>query len=233
MGTLKKIVILHGWTYSLDKWSKFTDLLEKDGFEVYLPKIPGLTQDSNESWNLYKYTNWLNKLLEKYQDKVILLGHSNGGRIAINFAVKYPCKLEKLILIDSAGIFHNELPIRLKRIVFKNVANVGKKFTKSTKSFLVLKGAPTLTFNPKGEVFINTTGNPGMAKFGVGDVLSGILGSFISTSTNIEHSIISAVYLHSLAADLLKIKKHELTYTATDITENLHNAIKFVTNSIL
>jgi len=131
MGTLKKIVILHGWTYSLDKWSKFTDLLGKDGFEVYLPKIPGLTQDSNESWNLYKYTNWLNKLLEKYQDKVILLGHSNGGRIAINFAVKYPCKLEKLILIDSAGIFHNELPIRLKRIVFKNVANVGKKFTKS------------------------------------------------------------------------------------------------------
>jgi len=115
----------------------------------------------------------------------------------------------------------------------KDLLTHGKKFTKSTKSFLVLKGAPTLTFNPKGEVFINTTGNPGMAKFGVGDVLSGILGSFISTSTNIEHSIISAVYLHSLAADLLKIKKHELTYTATDITENLHNAIKFVTNSIL
>jgi len=38
MGTLKKIVILHGWTYSLDKWKNFTDLLKESGFEVYLPK---------------------------------------------------------------------------------------------------------------------------------------------------------------------------------------------------
>lgn len=119
MGALKKVVILHGWTYSLDKWSKFTDLLKENGFEVYLPKIPGLTRESNEFWNLDKYTSWLNKLLEKYQDKVVLLGHSNGGRIAINFAAKYPDKLEKLILIDSAGIFHNELPIRLKGLYLR------------------------------------------------------------------------------------------------------------------
>lgn len=131
MGALKKIVILHGWTYSLDKWGRFIDLLRENGFEVELPKIPGLTQESNETWDLDKYTNWLNKLLGKYENKLILLGHSNGGRIAINYAVKYPNKLEKLILIDSAGIFHNDLPIRLKRIVFKNVAKIGKKFTKS------------------------------------------------------------------------------------------------------
>jgi NAD(P)H-hydrate epimerase len=115
----------------------------------------------------------------------------------------------------------------------KDILAHGREFAKSTKAFLVLKGAPTLIFNPKGKVFVNTTGNPGMAKFGVGDVLSGILGSFISTSDNIEQSIISAVYLHSLSADLLKIKKQELTYTATDIIENLHNAIKFVSNSLL
>lgn len=131
MGTLKKIVILHGWTYSLDKWSKFINLLKENGFEVELAKIPGLTQESNEFWNLDKYTAWLNKLLDKYKDKIILLGHSNGGRIAINYAVKYPNKLEKLILIDSAGIFHNELPIKFKRIIFKNISKVGKRLTKS------------------------------------------------------------------------------------------------------
>lgn len=131
MGALKKIVILHGWTYSLDKWSSFINLLKENGFEVYLPKIPGLTQESNEFWNLDKYTAWLNKLLDKYKDKIVLLGHSNGGRIAINYAVKYPNKLEKLILIDSAGLFHNELPVRLKRIMFKNISKVGKRLTKS------------------------------------------------------------------------------------------------------
>lgn len=131
MGALKKIIILHGWTYSLDKWSKFIDLLKENGFEVELAKIPGLTQESNEFWSLDKYTAWLNKLLDKYKDKIVLLGHSNGGRIAINYAVKYPNKLEKLILIDSAGIFHNELPVRLKRIVFKKISKIGKKFTKS------------------------------------------------------------------------------------------------------
>lgn len=131
VGALKKIVILHGWTCSLDKWSRFIDLLEEGGFEVELPKIPGLTQESNESWSLDKYTNWLKELLDKYENKIVLLGHSNGGRIAVNYAAKYPNKLEKLILIDSAGIYHNELPIRLKRIVFKNLSNVGKRFTKS------------------------------------------------------------------------------------------------------
>ena len=131
MGTLKKIVILHGWTYSLEKWSKFTNLLSRDGFEVYLPKIPGLTQESDASWDLEKYSSWLNKELESYKDKITLLGHSHGGRIAINYAVKHPDKLQKLILIDSAGIFHNELPIRLKRLLFKNISKVGKKFTKS------------------------------------------------------------------------------------------------------
>lgn len=131
MGTLKKIVILQGWTYTTEKWTDFVSSLKKVGFEVELPKIPGLTEESSEVWDLEKYSDWLNKLLEKYEDKVILLGHSNGGRIAINYAVKYPDKLEKLILIDSAGIFHNELPIRLKRIVFKNISKIGKKFTKS------------------------------------------------------------------------------------------------------
>lgn len=131
MGALKKIVILHGWTYSLDKWERFVDLLRKNEFEVELTKIPGLTQESSEPWNLDKYTNWLNELLGKFDEKVILLGHSNGGRIAINYAIKYPEKVSKLVLIDSAGIFHNELPIRLKRIIFKKISKVGKKFTTS------------------------------------------------------------------------------------------------------
>ncbi|GAB4129008.1 MAG: bifunctional ADP-dependent NAD(P)H-hydrate dehydratase/NAD(P)H-hydrate epimerase [Ignavibacteriales bacterium] len=123
-----------------------------------------------------------------------------------------------------------ELPIDE---IKKDLLTYGKSFSIKSKSYLVLKGAPTLIFNPRGEVFVNSTGNPGMAKFGVGDVLSGILGAFVSKSLYIEKSIISAVYLHSLSADLLKNKKHEITYSATEISENFSNAIKFLSDSIL
>lgn len=137
MGTMKKIYILHGWTYCskdsnpLDKWNPFIKLLLSKNIQPILWRIPGLTKNMNEIWNLDKYVDWLKKTLSKEKDQIILIGHSNGGRIALSFAEKYPEKVAKLILIDSAGIYHNELPIRLKRFVFKMMAKIGKKFTSS------------------------------------------------------------------------------------------------------
>lgn len=135
VGTMKKAYILHGWTYSsagndpLDKWNPFMEQLQSKKIQATLLHIPGLTKNVNEVWNLEKYVSWLKKIVNK--DKVILIGHSNGGRIALSFVEKYPDLVEKLILIDSAGIYHNELPIRFKRLVFKNLAKIGKKFTNS------------------------------------------------------------------------------------------------------
>ncbi len=115
----------------------------------------------------------------------------------------------------------------------QDILKYGRKFAKETGSFLILKGAPTLTFNPVGEVFINTTGNQGMAKFGVGDVLTGVLSSFIAQSKEIEKTTITAVYLHCLSADLLLESKTEYGFTATDIMENIPNAIKFIINTFI
>ncbi|OGM76800.1 hypothetical protein A2210_00650 [Candidatus Woesebacteria bacterium RIFOXYA1_FULL_40_18] len=128
---MKKIVILHGWTYSLDKWEKFKDLLQNEGFQTIFLKIPGLTAKSGEVWNLDKYSNWLGSQLSKEKDKVVLLGHSNGGRIASYFSAKFPDKIEKLILIDTAGVYHKELLLEIKRFLFGSVAKLGKKFTNS------------------------------------------------------------------------------------------------------
>lgn len=130
-----KILILHGWSYSaksadpLKKWDLFMDGLKLKGYKPTLLKIPGLTKNLKEVWNLEKYVEWLNK--EVKNEKVILVGHSNGGRISLAFTQKYPEKVKHLILIDSAGIYHNELPVRLKRFVFKSLAKIGKKFTTS------------------------------------------------------------------------------------------------------
>lgn len=139
MGTLnKKIYILHGWTYSLEKWVNFEKLLKGNNFDPVLLKVPGLTEKSDKIWDLDKYSDWLYKYLSKEKKKVILLGHSNGGRIAAFFATKHPEKVANLILVDSAGIYHKELWLQIKRFVFKTLSGIGKSFTNSdvVKNFL-------------------------------------------------------------------------------------------------
>lgn len=145
MGPMKKIFILHGWTYGkpfeenrLVEWASFIQGFKAHGFNVELLKVPGLTQDINRIYTLDSYVNWLKKILSKESNKVILIGHSNGGRIAAAFTQKYPEKVEHLILIDSAGIVHNELHNRIKRGVFRAIAKVGKKLTNSEKLKVLL-----------------------------------------------------------------------------------------------
>lgn len=128
MGTVENIFILHGWAYSTEKWEPFITFLRNNGFDTKPLKIPGLTDKLESVWDINNYVEWLNKKIGN--KKVILIGHSNGGRILLAFAIKYPEKIKHLILIDSAGIYHNELPIRLKRFIFKSLTGVGKKFTK-------------------------------------------------------------------------------------------------------
>lgn len=128
---MKKVIILHGWTKRLDKWKELFDALEKKGIKADLPKIPGLTGSLEKVWDLSDYIKWLKNIVDKEKGKTILIGHSNGGRIALAFTNLFPEKVEKLILIDSAGIYHNELPLKIKRIVFKTVAKIGKKITSS------------------------------------------------------------------------------------------------------
>jgi NAD(P)H-hydrate epimerase len=138
--------------------------------------------------------------------------------------------LKGFVLTPHHGEFANLLGIDVNELI-KDVLGYGKKFSNDTKSFLVLKGAPTIIFNPKGTAFVNTTGNPGMAKFGTGDVLTGALAGLIAQSNNIESAVLTGVYLHSLAADLLLKKYTEYGYTASDILSSLPNAINFLRKS--
>lgn len=129
---MKKVIIFHGWTYSLEKWQVFLELLRRKGIEPIMPNVPGLTSKNDKVWDIENYINWLKEIVDKEKGKVILIGHSNGGRIAANFAIKYPEKISKLILIDSAGIYHNELPLALKRIIFRTLAKFAKPFKDSS-----------------------------------------------------------------------------------------------------
>jgi pimeloyl-ACP methyl ester carboxylesterase len=126
----KKIYILHGWAYTNDKWSPFVQELEKLGFEVVLLHIPGLTAPLDKSWTLNDYISWLYDTLKKEKEPVILLGHSNGGRIALAFSACYPEKVQQLILLDSAGVYHTDFRTSAKRVIFGTLAKFGQSLKK-------------------------------------------------------------------------------------------------------
>lgn len=124
-----KIFVLHGWTYSTDKWTHLLKLLNQEGYSATLLKIPGLTGPLEEVWDTNDYVEWINTKIGK--GSATLIGHSNGGRLAMAFGLKYPEKIEKLILIDSAGIRDKKLNTKFKRFIFYRLAKLGKNITSS------------------------------------------------------------------------------------------------------
>lgn len=126
---MKKLIIIHGWTYTIEPWTKTVELLQRAGVEVEQLRVPGLTEPSNKVWTVDDYVEWLREELAGHQN-VVVLGHSNGGRIAMNYLAKYPSSFEQLILLNSAGIFYKPEAMSLKRRVARVVAKIGKPLAK-------------------------------------------------------------------------------------------------------
>lgn len=99
------------------------------------------------------------------------------------------------------------------------------EFAVSNKVVLVLKGAYTTVVTPEGECFFNPTGNPGMATAGSGDVLTGIILSFLGQGMSAVNAARAAAYIHGLAGDLACEVEGEAALTASDIVNHLGSAI--------
>ncbi|NLU40031.1 MAG: NAD(P)H-hydrate dehydratase [Bacteroidales bacterium] len=91
---------------------------------------------------------------------------------------------------------------------------------------VVLKGAHTIIALPCGNVWFNSTGNPGMATAGSGDVLTGVILGLLSQGYTPSEAAILGVYLHGSAGDSAKKVKGEYSLIASDIIENLAEAFK-------
>lgn len=94
------------------------------------------------------------------------------------------------------------------------------------KIFIILKGRHTLVATPEGKGFFNLTGNPGMAKGGSGDVLTGMIAGLAAQSYLPEEACKLAVFLHGLAGDLARDKYSEYAMLASDIIEEIGPAFK-------
>jgi hydroxyethylthiazole kinase-like uncharacterized protein yjeF len=121
----------------------------------------------------------------------------------------HPKEFERL-----AGITDNSYN-RLKRQI---------EFSKEHKCIVVLKGAHTSIATPEGNVYFNSTGNPGMAKAGSGDVLTGIILSLLAQGYKPEDAAITGVYLHGLAGDIASEELCQESIIASDIIKSLARA---------
>jgi NAD(P)H-hydrate epimerase len=103
-----------------------------------------------------------------------------------------------------------------------NRLEVARKFAREHELIVVLKGHRTLTAAPDGAVWVNSTGNPGMATGGTGDVLTGMVAGLIAQYPQqaLEATAL-AVYLHGLAGDLASEALGEHSLVATDVVRFL------------
>ncbi len=105
-------------------------------------------------------------------------------------------------------------------------------FAKEYDTVVVLKGHKTIVAAPNGEVHINPTGNDGMASGGMGDVLTGIIASFIGQGTEPYNAAILGTFLHGLSGDLAAEEIGKFGLLASDVIDKLPYAIKGLVDNI-
>jgi NAD(P)H-hydrate epimerase len=125
----------------------------------------------------------------------------------------HPKEFERL-----AGKVENGYQRMLKAIEYAQKNNV----------VLVVKGANTMVVNPWGDVWWNSTGNPGMATAGSGDTLTGIILAMLAQGYAAFDAARLGVYVHGLAGDIAAARRGYEALVASDITENLGEAFKLV-----
>jgi hydroxyethylthiazole kinase-like uncharacterized protein yjeF len=101
-----------------------------------------------------------------------------------------------------------------------------REAARATNCVVVLKGHQTLVAEPDGHVFVNPTGNPGMATGGMGDVLSGIIAALLARGADPLDAACAGVYLHGLAGDILAEEIGDTGLLATEVADRVPHAIQ-------
>ncbi|MEW5801919.1 MAG: NAD(P)H-hydrate dehydratase [bacterium] len=125
----------------------------------------------------------------------------------------HPKELSRLLGIDLQAIIGNRLEMSRRAAMELNC-------------YVLLKGFRSLVADPEGNVFINPTGNPGMATGGTGDVLTGVIGGLLAQGVPKLQAVLAGVYLHGFSGDLVREHKGEYGLLAADLIEHLPMAIE-------
>ena len=183
---------------------------------------PGLSQQPETR----KLILWLIKNIDR--DMVIDADGLNALKDNVNVLHKikknavltpHPGEMSRLTGSGSAKDVQKER----QKTATQFVQSIRKKLSNEKKLIMVLKGDKTIVAD-YGKVYVNRTGNPGMATAGAGDVLTGIIVSLIGQGHDVFDASQLGVYIHGLAGDIAAKKKGELSMIASDIIEYLPDA---------
>ena len=129
-----------------------------------------------------------------------------------------------LVLTPHLGEFARLTGLDKESLAADPLGHAGR-FARQFGLTLILKGGPSLVAWPDGRVIVNSTGNPGMATAGSGDVLSGLVAGLIAQGVQIGEAACLGVYIHGLAGDLVRDRKGEWGLVAGDISRAVPQAL--------
>jgi ADP-dependent NAD(P)H-hydrate dehydratase / NAD(P)H-hydrate epimerase len=201
-------------------WSDiiFTDVTDIENYS-YVGIGPGIGIKQNTKKALYNLFERVKSPMVIDADALNILGEHKEWIKKIpenSILTPHPKEFERLAGKSADDFERNQLQI---------------KFAVENNVILVLKGAYTSIALPDGNCYFNSTGNPGMATAGSGDVLTGVLLSLLGQGYHPADAAKIGVYLHGLAGDLSSEKLGQEAMIASDIIENIGNAyLKLKTN---
>lgn len=185
------------------------------------------------------------KTTGKLPKKVSAIGIGPGldDTASINQALEKILQSDLPVVIDAGALYVNRdwsrnaptiltpHPGEFSVLIGKSIADIqqnritlSSRFATENDVILILKGKDTVIAFPDGTVRINPTGNNGLAKGGSGDVLTGMLTSFLSYDKNVYSAVENAVYIHGLCADIWAETKSTRSMTASDFQTLLPEA---------
>ena len=194
----------------IKKFSRKTDILAVG---------PGLSQN--------RETQMLIRKVISSVDKPMVIDADGLNALAGHLEILRRMKDEgqRVILTPHPGEMAG-LTGRTIEFVQKNRKKVADDFVKKYNVTLVLKGHRTIVAAPRKKAYINKTGNPGMASGGAGDVLTGIIASFLGQGLSAFDAAKFGVYVHGLAGDIAASEKGQLSLTASDLLNKLPEVLR-------
>lgn len=136
-------------------------------------------------------------------------------------------RLNQTIITPHPGELSELTGMSIEKIE-KGRVEIARDVATEYKIVVALKGAPTVIAAHNGDIFINPTGNSGLATAGSGDVLTGIISSFLAQGASPVDAAKIGVYLHGVAGDLAAKEKTEYGMMAQDIVDKIPSAVKRV-----